>query len=138
MTVVGAAPGSAGRARDDPHSQPGRAHARYRDAEHERPSFLEAPDARAADAGGDAVPHTQEGLTSPSARWRWAPWISSASPWRHRQRQRRRLSAADRRENPRRLCARDKIEPLDINRAVDADEVLPNLANSAVTKARSS
>jgi two-component system chemotaxis response regulator CheB len=33
-------------------------------------------------------------------------------------------------------AARDKIEPLDINRAVDADEVLPNLANSAVTQSR--
>ena len=33
-------------------------------------------------------------------------------------------------------AARDKIEPLDINRAVDADEVLPNLANSAVTQSK--
>jgi two-component system chemotaxis response regulator CheB len=33
-------------------------------------------------------------------------------------------------------AARDKIEPLDINRAVDADEVLPNLSNSAVTQSK--
>ncbi|HEX4858600.1 MAG TPA: chemotaxis response regulator protein-glutamate methylesterase [Usitatibacteraceae bacterium] len=31
-------------------------------------------------------------------------------------------------------AARDKIVPLDISRAVDADEVLPNIGNSAVTQ----
>lgn len=33
-------------------------------------------------------------------------------------------------------AARDKIEPLDINRAVDADEVLPNLGNTNVAQSK--
>jgi two-component system chemotaxis response regulator CheB len=33
-------------------------------------------------------------------------------------------------------AARDKIEPLDINRAVDADEVLPMLGNTTVTQSK--
>ena len=33
-------------------------------------------------------------------------------------------------------AARDKIEPLDINRAVDADEVLPMLGHAALTQSR--